>query len=474
MAVNGEAVRLGLNPGELLADARARVPLLETGDANSAKDLKALERLARWCGRFSPYIAPWTEERPPHVLHGLCLDSTGCAHLFGGEDALAGAILHALQGLGLEARLTLADTIGAAHALVSDGKDRCRIVPSGNERNAIKPLPVAALRLSPGISIGLSRVGLKKIGDLIGLPRASLTKRFGPELVQRLEQALGQAPEPLSPLLPQTPYRARAVLAEPISLQDHILTLIEKLVGDVAPALLRDGKGARALLFTLFRVDGETAEIFLRMAEATNDPKHIARLFALKLDAISEGQDVGFGYEAARLDVLTAEKLAAQQADIGSDDKGHEAHLPLLIDKLGSRLGTENIERLYPYESHIPERAVSAREAALRTKAHTNWESVPSLPRPLTLLQNAEPAEVMALLPEAPPPRQFRWRGVLHMINTAQGPERIRPEWWHGEPARTRDYYIVEDEKGRRFWLYRDGLYDEPAAPCWFVHGVFA
>ncbi len=472
-AVNAQAAHLGLTPGELLADARARVPALETSDAHPDKDHQALVKLARWCSRFSPHIAPWPKEEREPGLHGLTLDITGCAHLFGGEEGLADSILAALDALRIKARLSIADTIGAAHALVCYGKENRLIVPPGKEREAIKNLSVAALRLSSENPAGLFRIGLKRIEDLYSIPRAHLTKRFGPEIIWRLEQALGKAPEPLSPLLPHAPYRANAVLAEPICSEDHVLTLIEKLCNDIAPILERDGKGIRALLLSLFRVDGEVAELKLGTAQATNDPKHIAKLFSLKLDRLAQDYDAGFGYEAARLDVLKAEKLTIKQSDIGSDARARETKLHHFIDRLGSRLGVENILRLHPRESHIPERAVVMRPAAYHRDAQ--WEETPPLSRPLMMLACAEPADVMALLPEGPP-RQFRWRKVLYTVTDAEGPERIRPEWWREKSAaaRERDYYIVEDEEGRRFWLYREGLYDASTPPRWFVHGVFA
>jgi protein ImuB len=471
-AVNAEAAHLGLAPGELLTDARARIPDLKTRNADPDKDRQALIKLARWCGRFSPHIAPWPEEASPGALHGLSIDITGCAHLFSGEESLAEKIFSALDALDITARLCLADTIGAAHALVCYGKEKRLIVPPGKEADAIKSLSVAALRLSNKNTTGLSRVGLKRIENLYGLPRANLTKRFGPEIIWRLEQALGKAPEPLSPLLPHAPYRANVVLVEPICSEEHVLTLIKKLCNDIAPSLNRDGKGARTLRLTLFRVDGELAELKLGMAEATNDPEHIAKLFSLKLSRLAQDYDAGFGYEAARLDVLKAETITHEQSDIDSDKKSRETNLHHFVDRLGSRLGVENVLRLHPQESHIPERAVITRPASYHRDVQ--WEETPSLPRPLMMLPCAEPADVMALLPEGPP-RQFRWRKVLYTIADAEGPERIRPEWWRKKSAtaRERDYYIVEDEEGRRFWLYREGLYDAQRPPRWFVHGVF-
>ena len=103
------------------------------------------------------------------------------------------------------------------------------------------------------------------------------------------------------------------------------------------------------------------------------------------------------------------------------------------------------------------------------------WASdVPSNTRPLLLLARPEAAEVMALIPEGPP-RHFRWRGVLHQVAQAEGPERIAGEWWRQTDNEIeRDYYVVEDAAGRRFWLYRAGLYGRGGAtPQWFVHGVF-
>jgi len=475
-ALNGESAALGLQPGELLADARARVPALATGLDDPERTWAALERLARWAARFSPLVAPWKESHPPHVLHGLYLDITGCAHLFGGEESMCEALLAGFTRLGLDARLAFADTLGAAAAIACYGKAKSVIVPEGAHEAAIKVLPPLALRIPPEIHTGLSRLGLKRIGDLIRLPRASLTKRFGPLVLQRLEQALGRMPEPFSPLLPITPWRASRVLSEPITLQEHILILIGRLVEDVTPLLVRDGKGARALNLALFRVDGETTEIALHMAGATNDPAHIAKLFALKLDAVAEDYDAGFGFEAARLDVTAADDVAPRQSDMESDETAAAVELDALIDRLSMRLGAENICILKPHESHIPERAMRAVPANAReTEANKqSWSASPSQPRPLTLLPTAESAEVTALLPEGPP-RRFHWRGVRYSITLTEGPERLRPEWWRGNEARERDYYIVEDEKGRRFWLYRDGLYDDGGAPPrWYVHGVFA
>ena len=467
-AVNPRAASLGLNAGELLADARARVPSLQTRPAQPETDRAALEKLARWCTRFSPYVAPWPEEDERAGSSGLTLDITACDHLFGGEAAMLRDMIANLKRLGFTARGAIASSIGAAHALAKFSDQSENIVRDGKITEAIAPLSVSALRIPDKTAATLKHLGLKTISHLLPLPRAPLAQRFGKLLNGRLDQALGRAGESFTPLLPHAPYRANAVLAEPISAQAHILKMANKMANDLMPALERDGKGARALHLTLFRVDGETTELSIRLARPSRDAERIVKLISLKLDALAEDFDTGFGFEAARLDVMQADRMPLQQATIAADpERDADEKLSLLIDHLGNRLGLQNVLRVRPCDTHIPERAFVLKPAAQASA----WDEGEIPMRPLLMLPCAEPAEVTAVVPEGPP-LQFRWRGVPYQVAHAEGPERIRPEWWRDAKSRVRDYYTVEDEDGRRFWLYRDGLYGADAR--WFVHGVYA
>jgi protein ImuB len=268
---------------------------------------------------------------------------------------------------------------------------------------------------------------------------------------------------------------------EPIAAQEAVVAVAQRLMRDIVHALERDGVGARRLRLALYRVDGGMQSLDIALTRPTRSAPHVARLIALKLERggeiSAETLDAGFGFEAIGLAVTTAERIEAAQAELidGVDDADGRANerCAELIDGLAQRLGPERVQRLAAVESHLPERA----EMALAASAEgTAWPMVDAArPRPLLLFARAEPAEVMAPVPEGPP-RRFRWRGVLHAVAKAQGPERIGAEWWRsGTEVPTRDYYLVEDDAGRRFWLFREGLYArETAAPRWFVHGLFA
>ena len=508
--------------GELVSNARSKVLDLQTREADPAADAEALRQLALWGLRYSPIVAPWDEASG---ADGLFIDIAGCAHLFGGVAGLLADLDRRLRGFGLAPRLAIAGTTGAAWGLAHYGNAESAIVSSGQEARALSPLPLAALRLPEGTLSLLSRLGFRRIGEVINQQRAPLAARFE-ALLLRLDQALGRTPEPLTPIVPPPVYRAQATFVEPIVSQDHILEAATRLLHGLVADLERDAAGARVVRLLLFRVMSETCfqhdgcvqSVEIGLAAPSRDARHIARLIALRLDRVADALDADFGFEAAAVHVLVAEPLADRQTRLTMDEATVPPEaLSQLIDRLQQRLGSSAVRQLHPHQSHIPERAVrcvlqseprvspppcgeggakrrvggtyernisgltptpspSPQGGGESVRRALQWTAdAPSTPRPLLLLPRPEPAEVVALIPEGPP-RQFRWRGVLHQVAHAQGPERIAPEWWRrlSEDVE-RDYYVVEDASGRCFWLYRAGLYGrgESPPPQWFVHGVF-
>ena len=386
-----------------------------------------------------------------------------------------------------------------------------RVVPLGAAKATLAGLPVAALRLAPGQVELLERLGLRRVGDLYDLPAGSLARRFGPMVAHRLAQALGRTREAISPLTPVPPFVERLALPEPSDAPEAIALGLESLILALCRRLEERGQGARRLVFTLYRADGSLGRLKLGTSRPSREPQHLKRLFAQRLEQV----DPGFGVEVMTLAATLAEPLTALQsvlpcalgaparpaaaerkapafeAEAGparalgpvpapearpSEAPPSEA-LGEVVDRLVNRLGAARVTRPEPRESHLPERALAAApplEAPAPASAPDKvpaaaWRR-PQQPRPLRLLPRAQPIEAMALLPDHPP-AQFRWRRLLHKVAAAEGPERLSPEWWHPEPAKAaepvRDYFRVEDDDGRRYWVYR-------AEGRWYLHGLFA
>jgi len=477
MSVDGTAAANGVAPGQAIADARAMVPGLHVHSADPAGDAAALDRLADWCTRYTPWTA--VEANDDGNGAGLWLDLTGCAHLFGGEAALLGDLLARLDRFGHAARAAIADTPGAAWAaarFIDDPRGEGLVMAPKSARDRLAALPVVALRLPAAMAAELQRLGLRRIGDLLPMPRASLARRFGCLLGDRLDRALGLREEPLSPRRPVVPHQTRLAFAEPLLTAEGIAEALRRLLRRLCRRLDAEQRGARQLELALYRVDGTVQRTGIGTSRPNREPQALARLFAEHLGTI----DPGFGIDAMVLAAPQVERFAALQMALadsrlhshrgGGRGGSNDAELASLIDTLGNRFGFDNLRGLAPRESHIPERAVAV-VAPSADRGQTDWPACP--PRPLRLFTRPEPIEATALLPDNPPV-MFRWHARLHRVRCAEGPERIAPEWWRpdGRAARPRDYFRVEDESGRRFWLYRDG--QPPEGGRWYLHGVFA
>jgi protein ImuB len=463
VAVDAAAAARGLAPGLPLADARARVPDLAVAPEDAAGDRAALERLADVLDRYTPLVAL----APPDAL---LLDIVGCAHLFGGEAGVLADLRPRLARLGLAARLAVADGPGAALALARFGPEG-----AAHGTAALMPLPVAALRLAPEAAAGLARLGLATIGALAGQPRAPVARRFGREVLLRLDQALGRVEEPISPRLPAPALVAERRFAEPVadaaSLERGLAALLQALAG----LLERRGEGVRRLGLSLFLADGTPVRTAVGTSRPSRAPARLFELFAPALERLPELDPAGAGFELMRLAALETGPLDAAQIDLAGRGAAEDG-LARLVDRLAARLGAEAVARLAPVDSHRPEAAAMRVPPA----AAADWDGepgpVPGEPpeRPLRLLARPEPIEAVAMVPDGPPLR-FRWRRAFYEVGRAEGPERIGAEWWKaGAAAPTRDYFRVEDTAGRRFWLYRDGLLGiETDRARWFLHGLF-
>jgi protein ImuB len=476
-AADSAAQALGLRPGQPIARAQALVPGLAVAEADPAGDEAALGRLAAWClRRYAPLTAP----DPPD---GVWLDVTGCAHLWqsdalswhAGEEAMLDDLVGRLARSGIAARCAVADTPGAAWAVARHAGQAAAVVPPGGQADALAPLPVAALRLPEDDAAGLCRLGLDRLGQLAFLPRAPLARRFGPELLLRLDQALGRVFELISPHFPPELVQHRLAFPEPLLTAEAFAPAISRLALAVCAKLELAGQGARRLALLFERVDGHVQAVRVGTAKPSRDARHLGRMLDERLEEV----DPGLGVESMRLVVLLAETLPWSQAENaalmpgGATPPAATADVSALVHRLANRLGEGRVFRVALVESDVPER--SARPVPpLAPPTGAGW--LPSLPRPARLLDPPQPVRVMALLPNHPP-AAFTWRRVRRRVRRADGPERITGEWWRGdgEAGAVRDYWAVEDEEGQRYWLYRRGDGADPSTGDlgWFLHGLF-
>ena len=464
-AVDRAAALAGLGAGLTLADARARVPELDVYPHDPTADHDWLERLAAACGRYSPSVALL----PPQAL---VMDIAGCTHAFEGERFLAADVERRFARRGVLVRHAFGDTAEIAHALA-----RFSGAPAPDEKGAVKRLPVAALELDEEATAALAVAGLKTVGDVMARPLSGIAARFGADAATAVRRLSGEVLTPIAPRVTIAPVVAERRFAEPIARTEFALEVLADLVGDAAATLEKRGEGGRRWQAQLFRADGHVQQLRVETGRPTRDAAVVVRLFRERIDALADPLDPGFGYDMLRLEVPLAERLDAGQLKLeGGRHQTDDA--AALIDRLSTRLGRQRVRRFVARDSHLPEQAELTLPAAAAQPAG-DWPACeagePPL-RPIHLFDPPQPIDqVFSLAPDGPP-RRFRWRRTLHEVARAEGPERLAGEWWrrHDGAAAQRDYYRVEDQRGRRFWIFRHGLFGETEPPRWYVHGLFA
>lgn len=448
-AVDAVAAGLGLGPGQALADAQAILPGLLLHHEDQAADAALLLELALWARRYSPLTATDAPD-------GLLFDITGCDHLFGGEAAILADVLARLRRAGIAARGAVAGAAATAAALA-----RCRadspVIAAGDEAAAVGRLPIeAALQCSDA---QLARLGLRRVGELLALPRAALARRFGKALLARLDEVASLRPSSLQPIQPPPNLAVAADLAEPIITRAAIDSVLDGLLADLCTGLRSAGRGVRRLDLLAWRVDGVVQRVTIGTSKPSRTAAHLALLFRDRL----QGLEPGLGFERMALEVPVADLMpdGVQRALAIGARRDADDSLAELIDRLAQRV---RVRRLAPAASHWPERMVK------RIGPHA---AMPPMPpgwggqrAPALLLRRAELVAVLSRTPEGAP-TSLHWRGTTHPILRAEGPRRVEAEWWRGNAA-CRDYWCIAIAGGAGLWLYREG---PPQEPRWHLQG---
>jgi len=496
-AIDAAAGQAGLSVGQNLADARAMVPGLTVREIDRQLLEAIFADFADWHSNASPLVAVMTDAS---AFGDLVLDITGVAHLFGGERAMLRMLLTRLRDLGYAVSGAIAPTIGGAWAVSHFA--RSQVVEPADLEAILDALPVHALRLTEQQIAGLVQMGLKTLGQLRLRPRKPLQARFGATLLLRLDQAYGIVEERMTPRLPVAERYAERRFVDPIGLMDDVLLTAHDLAIQLGIRLEAEGLGGQAFHLFLYCVDHRVMTFSVNSSRLTRDPEHITKLFSNRSERLEGEYNAGFGIDMIRLAVSSLGELDAVQLGAFATYDGTE-DLDQLQDRISSRLGTMAVLRTQFVSSHIPERAARLVPAVAHVAAE-QASARPELVRPLRLLPVPEPIAINAEVPDGLPASMI-WRRVSYRLTKASGPERLGAEWWRTgqrlqlvppekpkkpepgekqEPppyvpdlvlfnpdAGTRDYYMAEDAEGRRFWIYRQGLYSETS---WYLHGFFA
>jgi protein ImuB len=455
---NALAYAAGAVSGMVVADARAIITSLQVIDDRSNLSAKLLLALAEWCIRFTPFVAV---DHPD----GLILDATGCMHLWGGEVQYLEAITNRLNQPGYHVRTAMADTIGAAWAVSRFAKES-GVVTTGQQMNALLCLSPGALRPEFELIERFQKLGFYKIRDFIKMPRSVLRRRFGAAFIKRLDQAIGTEEEYVKPVFPVDIYQERLPCLEPIVTATGIEIALNRLLEAICQRLQQEEKGLRTAIFKSYRVDGKIEKLEIGTNRPSHNALHLFKLFENKL----QGIEPGMGIELFTLEAQKLEDASPVQKQLWSGSCGlMDNELAELLDRIAGKVGQSNIHRYLPAEHYWPERSYKLAES-VEERPTTNWKT--DKPRPVQLLHIPERIEVSAPIPDYPP-MLFRYKGEVFKVTKADGPERIESEWWLEDGAH-RDYYCVEDEKGRRYWLFRLGHYTAEKSHQWFLHGFFA
>ncbi|RYE58973.1 MAG: DNA polymerase Y family protein [Rhizobiaceae bacterium] len=451
----------GLRAGMPAARAQAIVQGLQMVDADPDADLATLERLTLWAlTQYSPVVAMDAPD-------GIVMDTEGADHLQGGERLMLSGIVNRFHGRGLTARVAIADTWGAAHALARVTRRETVITPSGEAARFAERLPISSLRLPVTIVASLRTLGFERVGELAATPRAPLALRFGPEMGRRLDQMYGRTPEPIDPIRPVDAIEVSRAFAEPIGAPETIAKYVSRLVLQLCEALEKKGLGVRRADLIAVTVDNKIQAIRAGTAKPTRDVVWLTKLFKDRIEKI----EPGFGIEKLSLVAIIAEPLIETQR-VSSLVQEEVVDVAPLIDIIGNR--GLRVYRLTAVASDVPERSVT-RIPAIAAELGASWTL--HWQRPVRLLARPENIEVIALLPDHPPV-SITWRGKRRRVKRADGPERIFGEWWTrtAEFAAVRDYFVIEDDAGERFWIFRsgDGVDTATGSHHWFLHGLFA
>lgn len=465
------ATASGVSPAMDISEASALCPQAEVHPWQPDIYQQAMEKLVQWVGRFFPRVMI---DPTPHGVdagflaspHGLLIDASGTEHLHGGCRVLLCRIRQALKGLQFSTRLAAAPTIGSAWALAHYGAEPAALIDSAQLPQMLAPLPVAALRLPRDICQHLSVVGIVHIKHLFNIQRSSLMERFGPHVLRRMDQSLGQVHEDIEAFTVRPVLSVTQSFDGPTTRLEVILAATEQLVHQIAEQLIQRHRGVDELDIVFTRPHHESNIKKMSFGCPIQNPH---RMWTI-LRPCLERMHLGGGVEAIALNAVRTSPVTPQQTQIS---RLHTSAVDLddmreLLDRLINQWGGRCLWVSAPEASHIPE--CTCRKQPILNSAQCDstlprapW---PPLDRPSIVFDKPEPAQCVVLQPDHPPHR-LRWRRGNYTVISRTGPERIVTRRTLIS-QQTRDYFKLQLEDGRWLWVFHALEEDR-----WFVHGLW-
>lgn len=445
---------------------------------NKELEKEALLKVALWATRFTPVVTPdqlLSGEDSDKLFFGINLDVTGCARLFGGYPALLQKITTSLLRAEINAQVALAPTLGGAWALSRYGTENNILATPQNIKKLLSPLPLSALRLDEQIKNQLQELHIYAIGELLLLPKKSLLLRFPPQLVRRLNQALGKEQEPITPIRLPEQLESRVTFRGANTQKEAFEKATRQALKELLKKLENKNHKPSLLEVTIERSGASAVVKTIPLSLPTLEEKHLWRLLQAKLENISLGNGLLQVRIRAQMTTFIEAKHTSYLESSAKDDS--EKTLHQLIDTLVHYLGQDALCEMVCCESHQPENSYGY------TRAHSKENSAQALPdltaleRPSVLFETPRPIQAMAVLPDKPP-FWIRWENRALHIKAGTGPERIAEEWWEkprSSPTEekksnsSRDYFRLQLESGEWVWVYRNLKTSE-----WFLHGIWA
>lgn len=474
-----QALEAGVHPGMKLSHGRALLHAQEI-DVESYEPERcqqALEKLAQWMMRYSPFCAVDGSD-------GVLLNVTGGVHLFGGAEAMLHTMQRELASLGVRSRMVMAPTFAAARALARFGDEGLAVVHESEVRDALARLPIQALSIESDAIAALSAVGIESIGQLRDVPRSALPARCGSDVLLALDQAHGEAIEMVTPLQPAQRLFESLRFEYPVTSLATIEHVTRQLLLTLCERLLQRESGTRLLMAQYDRYEHPPICLSLPLSQPSRNSDHLWKLLQPHVEQLH----MGHGVEGVKLTVASHDGLPHEQGDWGlrqtKNDHGSQFHR--LVDTLTNRLGPNRVVVMEPIESHLPEQAArfeamvqpgTARQKSKvqRNHAHASQSQArvaDGLDRPSLvysvphLIRDVEVNAHGHLL-------GFSYQRQRVVVRSSHGPERLLGTWWQlpsvSVPQTSRDYFKVQDEDGLWWWVFRDRNSGQ-----WFLHGLWA